>query len=79
MHICFRGLKLRLVKQCVCRHRITGTLKLESGSGPYGDDLAVLSLSIEYQRENRVRIRIYDPFSRRWEGSTFTRFLFRFR
>ena len=37
-------------------------------SGPYGDDLRQLGLKIEFQRADRVRVRIFDRTKTRWEG-----------
>ncbi|KAJ3444263.1 acid alpha glucosidase relate [Anaeramoeba flamelloides] len=60
----YPGYTLSNVKQTSAG--FTGDLAMIS-AGPYGDDIATLKLLVNYQTNNRLRVKIYDPNNQRWE------------
>src|SRR4051812_41704325 len=45
----------------------TAELHLQSGTGPFGDDIRQLLLNIYHETEERVRVKITDKNEKRWE------------
>eukprot|EP01027_Heterolobosea_sp_BB2_P018479 GEZU01026024.1.p1 GENE.GEZU01026024.1~~GEZU01026024.1.p1 ORF type:complete len:326 (+),score=53.32 GEZU01026024.1:343-1320(+) len=45
----------------------TGLLNLESGSGPYGNDIQQLKLQVFFDTETRLHVKITDANNQRWE------------
>jgi hypothetical protein len=46
----------------------TAELDLESGAGPYGNDVRNLKIDVFYETKNRVHFKITNRQAARWEG-----------
>ena len=45
----------------------TGLLALQSGVGPYGDDIPKLKFELYFETKSRVHLRIGDSSAKRWQ------------